>query len=258
MGYSIPLEVTLWRELQPPGFAHSPWMNNDIHCWAYIYHVYYSVATFKGDASEGTRGKMPVYNGVGAGGWYALLRASRFSIPHHNRRYPDPIPGVLPRCSQSPPRPILPFLHQVRALYQHYCISLSWCACLPDMYTLNLSQCYTVFVQSRPLINGQLEEKVCGEGPCLEDVFEDDSHLEQLNNSIQVYILHTYIGSCVHLYCSIAGVCECGISESWWLSAKVWALQGLLQTERSSGRGEIQGRRSWFVLTLTTTTILAL
>ena len=41
-------------------------------------------------------------------------------------------------------------------------------------------QCY------RPLINGQLEEKVCGDGPSLEDVFEDDSHLQELNNNIQV------------------------------------------------------------------------
>ena len=58
-------------------------------------------------------------------------------------------------------------------------------------HSVHACQMYPEFVHSRPLINGQLEEKVCGEGPGLEDVFEDDSHLEQLNNSIQVFYIHT-------------------------------------------------------------------
>lgn len=37
------------------------------------------------------------------------------------------------------------------------------------------------------MINSQVEEKVCGDGPCLEDVFEDDTHLHEINNKIQVY-----------------------------------------------------------------------
>ena len=36
------------------------------------------------------------------------------------------------------------------------------------------------------MINSQIEEKVCGDGPCLEDVFEDDTHLQEINNDIQV------------------------------------------------------------------------
>ena len=39
------------------------------------------------------------------------------------------------------------------------------------------------------MINGQVEEKVCGDGPCLEDVFEDDTQLQDINSNIQV--VHT-------------------------------------------------------------------
>ena len=54
-------------------------------------------------------------------------------------------------------------------IYVYVCVHIHVCTCT-----------------CRPLINRQVEEKVCGEGPCLEDVFEDDTHLLELNNSIQV------------------------------------------------------------------------
>ena len=68
----------------------------------------------------------------------------------------------------------------------------------------------------RPLINGQLEEKVCGDGPCLEGVFEDDTHLQGLNNSIQVHTIphrQTYTYTNVHVHTICVGICECGIPE---------------------------------------------
>ena len=36
----------------------------------------------------------------------------------------------------------------------------------------------------RPLINRKLEEKVCGEGPSLEVIFEADAHLMELQDGV--------------------------------------------------------------------------
>lgn len=38
----------------------------------------------------------------------------------------------------------------------------------------------------RPLINGKLEDKTCGDGPSLDCIFEDDSHLQQLTQDVLV------------------------------------------------------------------------
>lgn len=45
----------------------------------------------------------------------------------------------------------------------------------------------------RPLINRKLEEKDCGEGPNLENIFEDDIHM----NDIQERII---VSTCTVLY----------------------------------------------------------
>ena len=39
---------------------------------------------------------------------------------------------------------------------------------------------------NRPLINGKLEDKSCGDGPSLDSIFEDDVHLQQLIEGILV------------------------------------------------------------------------
>lgn len=41
----------------------------------------------------------------------------------------------------------------------------------------------------RPLINRKLEEKDCGEGPNLEIIFEDDVHLNNIQEKIIVSII---------------------------------------------------------------------
>ena len=38
----------------------------------------------------------------------------------------------------------------------------------------------------RPLINQKFEEKICGQGPSLLAVFDDDTQLQELSNMIQV------------------------------------------------------------------------
>lgn len=38
----------------------------------------------------------------------------------------------------------------------------------------------------RPLINRKLEEKDCGEGPNLENIFEDDIHMNEIQENIIV------------------------------------------------------------------------
>ena len=38
----------------------------------------------------------------------------------------------------------------------------------------------------RPLINRKLEEKDCGEGPNLENIFEDDIHMKDVQEKIIV------------------------------------------------------------------------
>ena len=51
-----------------------------------------------------------------------------------------------------------------------------------------------VLYNYRPLINHKVEDKVCGEGPDLEAIFEADSHLQGLCQSIQVGVVHkTYM-----------------------------------------------------------------
>lgn len=41
----------------------------------------------------------------------------------------------------------------------------------------------------RPLINRKLEEKDCGEGPNLENIFEDDIHMNEIQEKIIVITL---------------------------------------------------------------------
>ncbi len=37
----------------------------------------------------------------------------------------------------------------------------------------------------RPIINGKVEEKTCGEGPGLSNMFDDDKHLQEIVSSIK-------------------------------------------------------------------------
>ena len=46
---------------------------------------------------------------------------------------------------------------------------------------------------SRPLINRKPEEKTCGEGPSLEAIFDDDTHLQDISASIQVHLHNYYV-----------------------------------------------------------------
>jgi len=43
-----------------------------------------------------------------------------------------------------------------------------------------------VVIHCRPLINQKFEEKTCGQGPSLSTVFDDDTKLQELSDSIQV------------------------------------------------------------------------
>ena len=45
---------------------------------------------------------------------------------------------------------------------------------------------HLVVVHYRPLINQKFEEKTCGQGPSLFAVFDDDTKLQELSDSIQV------------------------------------------------------------------------
>lgn len=38
---------------------------------------------------------------------------------------------------------------------------------------------------SRPIINGKIEEKTCGEGPSLANMFDDDKQLQETINNIK-------------------------------------------------------------------------
>ena len=40
------------------------------------------------------------------------------------------------------------------------------------------------------MINNKLEEKVCGDGPSLSGIFEDDAELMDLTQDIQVSLTH--------------------------------------------------------------------
>ncbi len=53
-----------------------------------------------------------------------------------------------------------------------------------------MSQCDSCIHTCRPLINHKVEDKVCGEGPDLEAIFEADSHLQGLCQNIQVSIVY--------------------------------------------------------------------
>ena len=46
-----------------------------------------------------------------------------------------------------------------------------------QIFTRNLS--YFFYVLRRPIINGKMEEKTCGEGPSLISMFDDDTHLNE-------------------------------------------------------------------------------
>ena len=42
-----------------------------------------------------------------------------------------------------------------------------------------------LYVLRRPIINGKMEEKTCGEGPSLISMFDDDTHLQQIIKNIK-------------------------------------------------------------------------
>lgn len=52
-----------------------------------------------------------------------------------------------------------------------------------QIFTRNLS--YFFYVLRRPIINGKMEEKTCGEGPSLISMFDDDTHLQQIIKNIK-------------------------------------------------------------------------
>ena len=67
-------------------------------------------------------------------------------------------------------------------MYIVYPLHVHTCICNPN-YTITITCTRALF---RPMINKKLEEKVCGDGPCLSIVFEDDIELMDLHQEIQV------------------------------------------------------------------------
>ena len=66
-----------------------------------------------------------------------------------------------------------------------YPLHVHTCTCNP-YYTITITCTHALF---RPMINKKLEEKVCGDGPCLSIVFEDDIELMDLHQEIQVGVV---------------------------------------------------------------------
>ena len=52
--------------------------------------------------------------------------------------------------------------------------------------------CMYHIILIRPLINGKHEEKDCGDGPKLEIIFEDDTHLKELEQDTIVSIIRCW------------------------------------------------------------------
>ena len=48
------------------------------------------------------------------------------------------------------------------------------------------------FLLFRPIINNKFEDKICGDGPSLSTMFEDDKHLQKIIHSIRV----SFISKC--------------------------------------------------------------
>lgn len=65
---------------------------------------------------------------------------------------------------------------------QEACIRIQINSCML-VFKRNLSHFF--YILCRPIINGKMEEKTCGEGPSLISMFDDDTHLQQIIKNIK-------------------------------------------------------------------------
>ena len=104
------------------------------------------------------------------------------------------------------------FFHAfTRYMYMHTCTCTYTCTLTcTSLFFVPITHSIPPTLLYRPLINRKMEDKTCGNGPDLRTIFEDDSVMIELSQSIQVPYMYMYM----YMYtCSL--LLPIGLCDSW-------------------------------------------